>query len=66
MAEQIQKCECEYHGFEKGDTLYFETQWDGGIEFYYIPNIKYCPVCGKKLMVDKPRYRRCYGQKEAK
>lgn len=47
--EPIIKCECEYHGLEKGDTLYVYESWDGGIDFNAIRNIKYCPVCGKKL-----------------
>ena len=25
------------------------SDWDGGIEFNYIRNIHYCPLCGKKL-----------------
>ena len=50
------KCEfCLTH--EKGDTLYEETSWGGGIEFKYIRNIKYCPLCGKELYSDeKPDY----------
>ena len=43
------KCVCEYEGLEQGDTLYIERSWDGGIEFNYIRNIKYCPVCGREL-----------------
>ena len=44
------KCRCcDYHGLEQGDTLYISSDWDGGIGFDYIRNIKYCPVCGKKL-----------------
>lgn len=34
---------------EYGDTLYAYSDWDGGIGFDYIRNIKYCPVCGRKL-----------------
>ena len=44
-----EECVCEYEGLECGDTLYIESSWDGGIEFRHIRNIKYCPVCGKKL-----------------
>lgn len=41
-------CEfCEDH--EDGDTLYEMSDWDGGIEFNYIRDIHYCPICGKKL-----------------
>ncbi len=41
-------CEfCQNH--EQGDTLYEPSDWDGGIGFDYIRNIKYCPICGKKL-----------------
>ena len=43
------KCICEYEDLEQGDTLYIEHSWDGGIEFDYIRNIKFCPVCGKEL-----------------
>lgn len=35
---------------EDGDTLYAYGTWDGGIEFNYIHNIHFCPVCGKKLL----------------
>lgn len=38
---------CSSH--EDGDTLYDMGDWDGGIEFNYIRNIHYCPICGKKL-----------------
>lgn len=45
-------CEfCEYH--EEGDTLYEMSDWDGGIEFNYIRNIQYCPICGKKLKKER-------------
>ena len=41
-------CEfCQNH--EQGDTLYEPSDWDGGIGFDYIRDIKYCPICGKKL-----------------
>ena len=41
-------CEfCQNH--EQGDTLYESSDWDGGIGFDYIRDIKYCPICGKKL-----------------
>lgn len=38
---------CE--NLENGDTLYSTSDWDGGIGFDYIRDIKYCPVCGRKL-----------------
>ena len=41
-------CEfCENH--EQGDTLYEHSDWDGGIGFDYIRDIKFCPICGKLL-----------------
>ena len=42
-------CDCEDFGLEDGDTLYFETSWDGGIDFNYIRPIHYCPICGRRL-----------------
>ena len=36
----------------KGDTLYESSDWDGGIGFDYIRDIKYCPLCGKELPDD--------------
>lgn len=45
-----EKCPCcEWHDLEAGDTLYISSDWDGGIAFDYIRDIKYCPVCGRKL-----------------
>ena len=44
-----EKCVCKERGLEKGDTLYISADWDGGIGFDYIHNIKFCPVCGKEL-----------------
>lgn len=46
MAEGI--CICEYL-LEKGDILYRPVDWDGGIAFDSIKDIKYCPCCGKEL-----------------
>ncbi len=43
------KCICFTLDFEEGDTLYKMYQYDWGIGYEYIENIKYCPVCGKKL-----------------
>lgn len=44
------KCPCcEWYDLEAGDTLYISSDWDGGIGFDYIRDIKYCPVCGRKL-----------------
>ena len=41
-------CEfCQNH--EQGDTLYEPSDWDGGIGFDYIRDIKYCPLCGSLL-----------------
>ena len=38
---------CSTH--EAGDTLYEDSSWDGGIGFDYIRDIKYCPICGRRL-----------------
>lgn len=32
-----------------GDTLYVSSDWDGGIGFDYIRDVRYCPVCGRRL-----------------
>lgn len=41
---------CEFClNHEQGDTLYESSDWDGGIGFDYIRNIKYCPLCGRML-----------------
>lgn len=53
-ASNEEKCVCKERGLEKGDTLYISADWDGGIGFDYIHNIKFCPVCGKEL----PEWRR--------
>jgi len=34
---------------EEGDTLYESSDWDGGIGFDFIRDIKFCPICGSKL-----------------
>lgn len=49
--------ECEFClNHEQGDTLYEPSDWDGGIGFDYIRDIKYCPICGKKLNLgDEPQ-----------
>lgn len=38
---------CRQH--ECGDTLYESANWDGGVGFDYIRNIRFCPICGRKL-----------------
>lgn len=44
----IKPCEvCDY--LEDGDTLYKSSDWDGGIGFDYIRDIRYCPKCGRRL-----------------
>ena len=48
-------CVCKEWDLEQGDTLYYQTSWEGGIEYNYIENIKYCPICGKKLPEWKER-----------
>lgn len=40
---------------EPGDTLYKGSDWDGGIGYDYIRNIKYCPICGAKLITWEER-----------
>lgn len=42
---------CRQH--ECGDTLYESSSWDGGIGFDYIRNIRFCPICGRKLYGDE-------------
>lgn len=39
---------CRCH--ERGDTLYESSDWDGGVGFDYIRDIKYCPICGRGLL----------------
>lgn len=52
MAEELKPCPfCKSH--EKGDTLYESSDWDGGIGFDYIRDIKFCPLCGKELKDDR-------------
>lgn len=36
----------------KGDKLYEDSSYDGGIRFDYIRDIKFCPLCGKELQDD--------------
>ncbi len=46
--DDIKPCEvCDY--LEDGDTLYKSSDWDGGIGFDYIRDIRYCPNCGRRL-----------------
>lgn len=46
--EQPEPCElCS--NLEKGDTLYQSSDWDGGIGFDYIWDIRFCPKCGRSL-----------------
>lgn len=45
-------CEfCRCH--EQGDTLYNWSDWDGGIGFDYIRDIKFCPICGRELFIEE-------------
>jgi len=39
---------CKY--LDQGDTLYKYCTDDVGITFESIPNIMYCPVCGRQLL----------------
>ena len=46
----IVRCKCDFGKcHEQGDTLYESSDWDGGIGFDYIRDIKYCPLCGGLL-----------------
>lgn len=38
---------CRQH--ECGDTLYESADWDVGIGFDYIKDIRFCPICGREL-----------------
>lgn len=38
---------CRQH--ECGDKLYESADWDGGIGFDYIRDIRFCPICGREL-----------------
>ena len=38
---------CRQH--ECGDRLYESSDWDGGIGFDYIRDIRFCPICGREL-----------------
>lgn len=42
---------CRDSGLEEGDTLYKSSDWDGGIGFDYIRDIRFCPKCGRELGV---------------
>lgn len=46
----MDRCKCDFGKcHEQGDTLYESSDWDGGIGFDYIRDIKYCPLCGGLL-----------------
>ena len=45
---EVEDCEfCRCH--EKEDVLYELLDWDHGLAFDEIRNIKYCPLCGAML-----------------
>lgn len=45
--------ECKFcRSHEQGDTLYESSDWDGGIGFDYIRDIKFCPLCGRELFYE--------------
>lgn len=47
-AAQSEPCDvCE--SLEEDDTLYSRSEWDGGIGYDYIRDIKFCPKCGRRL-----------------
>ena len=54
------ECVCKYHDLEKGDTLYICSSWDGGVQYEYIEDIQFCPVCGKELPPEASRLRRLH------
>ena len=58
-AQRWVRCEegcdlCRDDRLEKGDTLYQSSDWDGGIGFDYIGDIRFCPKCGRELTQWKP------------
>ena len=55
----IVRCKCDFGKcHEQGDTLYESSDWDGGIGFDYIRDIKYCPLCGGLLDGEEQTERR--------
>ena len=42
---------------QPGDTLYKSFSWEAGIEYHYINDIQYCPLCGAKLMTWRERLK---------
>ena len=46
---------CRDDRLEKGDTLYQSSDWDGGIGFDYISDIRFCPKCGRELTQWEPK-----------
>ena len=46
---QETNCQCYNGDYEFGDTLYYRSSWDGGIEYNYIRPILFCPKCGRRL-----------------
>ncbi len=53
MKEKNPECTlCRRYGLEKGDSLYQVYYPDSGISFDEIRDIRYCPLCGKKLKED--------------
>lgn len=52
-SEQL-NLDCEFcRRHEQGDILYDWSDWDGGIGFDYISNIKFCPICGRELFTER-------------
>ena len=43
--ESCEFCKCH----EQGDRLFEASDWDNGYGFEFVNDIKYCPICGKKL-----------------
>lgn len=54
MNDKCQVCE----NLEEGDTIYRCVSFDGGIGYECIYDIKYCPVCGEKLLTGEEKWNR--------
>lgn len=43
---------------EQGDTLYQYGADDVGMAFNYIRDVRFCPLCGRRLLTYEQKYRR--------
>ena len=57
MENECKTCE----ELEQGDRLYVYGEDDVGVMFERIENIQYCPVCGKKLLTFREKWKRGNG-----